>query len=108
NECLAWTKETKDGRGPTTVELLASGNLRVENSGRDTQELTELRTTLTTSGRLKLESKNRVNATAADHPLYAKAFAIPPEARPSAMNAESAVAAVDPGIVQAQYSAVGP
>lgn len=118
-ECLAWIADGSVGQ-PAKVQLFAKGDVRVESAGRRAAQSAEYRTTLWTTSEVRLQSKSRVNESAADHPLYAAALAGQDDLSPAlpapnakqdgdvvTANLQQASNAAQP-IQQAQFSGGGP
>lgn len=84
DECLAWMDEQSTDRGePTRVHVLCRGNVRIQE-GRDSPRTpVEYRRVFETKGEVRLQTKDRRNVSAADHPLYKEVAKEPPAAPPS-------------------------
>lgn len=81
DQCLAWVRDQAEGTSGTVVHVLAKGNARVERGGRNVEEIDRFRGEFSTSGKVKVEAKERRNTSFASHPLYVEAFS--PDTRPA-------------------------
>ena len=70
DECLAWIDENVPAGEPTSIGILARGNVRVDAADGSIQQPPEYRTQWTTTGGLRLQPLRQLNQSGADHPLY--------------------------------------
>lgn len=97
NECIAWLNEDHEPTSRTTVlKLLARGNTRVEHGGREILQPAEHHATISTTGRLVVQVRQRPIQSGTDHPLTQRARDLGLLSPKSVADQEPARAAFEP------------
>lgn len=87
-QCVAWIDDSIPPGQQIDVHLVAAGNVREEDGGRSPQRHTDFRKKLSTTSRVKLQVVEQVEASGANHPLYAEAVKMLPDVAPIGLTAE--------------------